>query len=50
MIAKFNVDAGSAYGSKGIPGRVPPDSEIVYLVELLDVVEKGGGDVLPALS
>ena len=36
--ARFHIPAGRAYGQRGFPGLVPPDSALVFDVELTEIV------------
>lgn len=37
--AKLVCPANLAYGSRGVPGTIPPDSPLVFEVELLEIVK-----------
>ena len=37
--SKLVCPAKLAYGSRGIPGTIPPDSTLVFEVELLEIVK-----------
>jgi FKBP-type peptidyl-prolyl cis-trans isomerase len=37
--AKLVCPSNLAYGSCGVPGTIPPDSTLVFEVELLDIVK-----------
>ncbi len=36
--ARLICPANLAYGSRGVPGRIPPDTPLMFEVELLDIV------------
>lgn len=37
--AKLVCPPGLAYGSRGVPGTIPPDSTLVFEVELMEIVK-----------
>ena len=37
--AKLLCPPNLAYGSRGVPGTIPPDSPLVFEIELLDIVK-----------
>ena len=37
--AKLVCPSGLAYGSRGVPGTIPPDSSLIFEVELLEIVK-----------
>lgn len=37
--ARLICPANLAYGSRGVPGRIPPDTPLMFEVELLDIVK-----------
>lgn len=36
--AKLTCPSATAYGARGVPGLIPPDSTLTFEVELLDIV------------
>lgn len=37
--AKLLCPSGLAYGSRGVPGTIPPDSPLIFEVELLEILK-----------
>jgi FK506-binding protein 3 len=36
-IAKLTIDPDWAYGKKGVEGRIPPNSVLIFEVQLIDI-------------